>query len=119
MKHTKGNWAICGQTETQIFIASTEKGARTEEGKGGYICQIKQEREHGGLTVHDEANAKVICAAPEMLEVLTSTFKRLWELRDSETICEQDREIIIDIETTMLNTMVAAGYEYKNANAQL
>ena len=70
MKHTKGNWEICAQTETQIFIASTTPGARTEEGKGGYICQIKQEREHNGLTEQDEANAKLICAAPTLLNTI-------------------------------------------------
>lgn len=70
MIHTKGNWAICAKTETQIFIASTKNGARTEEGKGGYICQIKQEREHYGLTEQDEANAKLICAAPTLLNTI-------------------------------------------------
>jgi len=65
-KHTPGQWQICSQTETQIFIASTKKGARTEQGKGGYICQIKQEREHYGINEQDEANAKLIAAAPDL-----------------------------------------------------
>jgi hypothetical protein len=38
-KHTAGNWEICAETETQIFIASTKAGARSEQGKGSYICQ--------------------------------------------------------------------------------
>lgn len=69
-KHTSGTWEICTKTETQIFIASTEKSARTEQGKGSYICQIKQEREHYGINEQDEANAKLISAAPDMLEAI-------------------------------------------------
>jgi len=68
-KHTPGEWEICAKTETQIFIASAKSGARTEQGKGSYICQIKQEREHHGLNEQDEANAKIILAAPDLLEV--------------------------------------------------
>ena len=98
MKHTTGNWKAQGQ-----LVTVNDKNIA--------FCGYDNKEEA-------EANAKLIAAAPLMLQTLQETFKRLWELRDSETICEQDREIIIDIETTMLNTMVAAGYEYKNANAK-
>jgi hypothetical protein len=74
-KHTAGNWEICAETETQIFIASTKAGARSEQGKGSYICQIKQEREHFGINEQDRANAQLICAAPELLEALETLLK--------------------------------------------
>lgn len=117
MIHTKGNWNY-KKVGIRFFIGleNYPNEVRTDT-NAGYICEIGKGMERTALTEQDEANAKLICAAPEMLEVLTSTFRRLWELRDSETICEQDREIIIDIETTVLDVMVKAGYDYKNANA--
>ncbi len=104
MKHTKGNWLFIPKTN-QIEVLNKHGELET------VVCKVTTNNKEEA-----EANAKLICAAPEMLEVLTSTFRRLWELRDSDTICEQDREIIIDIETTMLNVMVKGGYDAKNAN---
>ena len=75
--HTPGKWVICNKTETQIFIASVKSGARSEQGKGSYICQIKQEREHYGINKQDEANAHLIAAAPTMLEALEEALDQL------------------------------------------
>ena len=79
MKHTQGNWAICSQTETQIFIAS-EKGARTEQGKGSYICHIKQERENLGINEQDQANAKLIVAAPILYNAAYNALQAIYAM---------------------------------------
>lgn len=71
-KHTKGKWYICHKTETQIFIAATDDAARIVERKGSYICEIKQAMAHHGINKHDQANAKLIAAAPDLLEALTA-----------------------------------------------
>lgn len=83
-KHTPGKWEICNQTETQIFIASTEKGARTEQGKGGYICQIKQEREHYGINEQDEANAKLIAASPLLYNAAYKALQAIYAMPKSK-----------------------------------
>jgi hypothetical protein len=78
--HTAGQWSICNQTETQIFIASTKEGARTEQGKGGYICQIKQEREHYGINEQDEANAMLIAASPLLYNAAYSALQAIYAM---------------------------------------
>lgn len=108
MKHTKGNW---------ITSENWIKNIPCIRANGNIIAELPPNEENGITKEEAEANAKIIHAAPLMLQTLQETFKRLWELRDSDTICDQDREIIIDIETTMLDAMVKAGYENKNANA--
>ena len=115
-KHTPGKWEICNQTETQIFIASTQRGARTEQGKGSYICQIKQEREHYGINEQDEANARLITHAPELLQMvydLKQCIKRLTQ--DDLTQFDRDTEAQWEGEAHELLTRINPDW-YDNAN---
>ena len=116
-QHTPGKWEICTTTETQIFIASKEKGSRTEQGKGGYICQIKQEREHYGINEQDKANASLITHAPELLQMvfdLKNCIKRLTD--DGLSQEDRDKEAQWEGEAHELLCRINPDY-YKNANS--
>lgn len=116
--HTQGEWYICDQTETQIFIASKERNARTEQGKGSYVCHIKQEREHFGINEQDKANAQLIAAAPELLQMVYDLKKCIERLtRDEMSQEDRDKEAQWIGEAHELLQKINPNYYY-NANEQ-
>lgn len=108
-KHTQGKWKIQGGD-----IITIEHGRISTT-----ICKTNI----GMLNSFDdglraEANAKLIAAAPELLQELRQVFDRLVSFRE-ECLSEDDtqaREIIIDIETSILEHLHNHGYT-NNANA--
>jgi hypothetical protein len=73
MKHTKGNWKIDDNQKLPLAIIVDD-----ENGEG--ICEI------GLRTEENKANAKLIAAAPELLEAL----KELLEVCPCQNGCAED-----------------------------
>lgn len=84
MKHTRGTW--------KVIIAGNQWGVRSKKAARGEddIC--------GGSTYHDDwqANARLIAAAPDLLESL----KRLWQAgvldQSEEGAYDPDFQILLD-----------------------
>lgn len=84
MKHTKGNWKVVEKSNFESFMISSDK-AKKVNGKSLFIAKIKYEEPWQDKFVSNmgrpevecrrrrteaEANAKLIAAAPKMLEAL-------------------------------------------------
>lgn len=113
---TKGNtgkWKVVPYSKNCITIQCD--GFR-EDAKGGYIAEIKWERNNGGITPEDEANAKLIAAAPELFQMvrdLKECIKRLSQ--DGVSQYDRDTEAQWEGEAFELLTRINPNY-YKNAN---
>lgn len=80
-KHTKGEWEVSTQGKNGIFILAKNP---TDMGKDA-VCRIYTENSHKHSS---EANAKLIAAAPELLEalveLLNSTYPNYKSIDDSK-----------------------------------
>ena len=63
--HTPGEWKVVPISDCCLTIQID--GFR-EDKKGGYIAEIKWERNAGGIGKEDEANARLIASAPTLLK---------------------------------------------------
>ena len=96
MKHTQGKWEISKRTPKAINII----------GRSKTICNIRQDGRSGFksliLQEEAEANAKLIAAAPELLEALNLIVNRAGSLQGlnqgfyaiSEEVLKESKEII-------------------------
>ena len=88
-KHTPGPWRT---------IASTNKTMRTVVGPDfpgqGYIANVNLCRTNNAQDVDGEANARLIAAAPELLEALKAVQK--WSWSQHWTIRECNEMKVID-----------------------
>ena len=101
--HTQGEWKV-KKTESEEYenhFLFEVHATKLKDGKTTFrpfIADI-----HFGRTNEErEANAKLIAAAPNMAAQLRETFDRLAAFREEANLSEQNREIIIDIETGVL-----------------
>lgn len=94
-KHTAGNWDVSTHADNNDIVVRSTKGI---------IANLSTDKWEEMSQEQAEANARLIAAAPELLETLQRTFKRLEAFRN-ECLQEdsQEREIIIDIETDILD----------------
>lgn len=83
MKHTPGPWKI---THTAL------NGYRVSDSTGWGVAVVLKD-------TNDDANARLIAAAPDMFELLERTIKRL-EQWDRDNICYDD-----DLYTDLINTV--------------
>jgi hypothetical protein len=84
-EHTPGQWSY-KKVGIRFFIGMQDypKEVRTDT-NAGYICEIGKGMELNNLTEQDEANARLIAAAPDLLQMvddLKNCIKRLTEGRD-------------------------------------
>jgi len=87
-----------------------------EDKKGGYIAEIKWERAVGGISAEDEANAKLIAAAPELFQMVIGLKKCIKRLsQDNLSQIERDTEAQWEGEAHELLTRINPNY-YHNAN---
>jgi len=77
-RHTKGPWKIIEVTESCTSIQSV---IDREDGRGSYIAEINWEPDgvnvSGPLLPADKANARLISAAPELLEALKQLIEHI------------------------------------------
>jgi len=95
-KHTQGPWGFGNTSDDQKLILG-------DSGKGRYICsvQIHQTPRRCGydMEFEREANARLIVAAPELLEAL-ETIKSLASIRKEREIETISRVAIAKAEGT-------------------
>jgi len=85
MKHTEGEWSVDGHNLRSVICKVGDKKYKT-------ICTSKIEGQNVDSIEEEKANAKLIAAAPDMLEALIaiSTNKHgdlgdlIYKVRDSE-----------------------------------
>lgn len=92
-EHTPGPWSY-KKVGIRFFIGMPDypKEVRTDT-NAGYICEIGKGMELTKLTEQDEANARLIAAAPDLLQMvndLKNCIKRLTE--DNLTQENRDKE---------------------------
>lgn len=102
-KHTSGTtgkWRIVPISNCCLTIQCD--GFR-EDKRGEYIAEIKWQRVADGINEEDKANAKLIAAAPELLEsltqlynlVITSTDRKIFDNGANAEIVAQAKAAII------------------------
>ena len=80
-----------------MIITSTDSATvdrivqRDKEGISGYICDMR-----GMAMVEGQANAKLIAAAPELLEACINSLKTFYEIG-----CTQEAEIVQHLESAI------------------
>ena len=74
---TKGELKQIRQTETTIVLAIDGFRQTPQEDRGGYVCEIKQAKDIGGINRHDEANAEFICTAVNSYDELLQELKKV------------------------------------------
>ena len=112
-KGSTGKWDVFPYSNCCMTIQC--KGFR-EDKRGAYIAEIKWERAAGGLNDEDQANAKLIAAAPELFQMvrdLKDCIKRLTQ--DNLSQFERDAEAQWEGEAFELITRINPNY-YRNAN---
>lgn len=105
-KHTPGNWKVEFCLDQSIFINA-----------GEIPVAMIQSEDDNGITPEMEANAKLIAAAPELLEMvynLKQCIKRL--TADNLSQYDRDTEAQWEGEAHELLTRINPDY-YNNANA--
>lgn len=78
-QHTKGEnnkWKVKPYSKNCLTIQCN--GFR-EDQKGGYVAEIVWASNVGGISREDEANAKLIAAAPDMIEFIGKVMSKLQE----------------------------------------
>lgn len=86
---TKGDWKIVPISDCCLTV---QVDGFREDKKGGYIAEIKWERAAGGIGKEDEANARLIAAAPAMYEALKSVLSCM--TLDSPLAVNTQKEIL-------------------------
>lgn len=108
-KHTEGQWSYeLSKPYNSLMVKSGTH----------YIAEINYIAFNDDRGDQTEANAKLIAAAPTLIQELRQVFDRLVSFRE-ECLSEEDTqamEIIIDIETSILEHLHNHGYT-NNANA--
>jgi hypothetical protein len=81
MNHTPGPWIYKAQGDAQEFVLLKER----EDGKLDWLVSFRDNGQH--WSEHQEANAKLIAAAPELLEACITA------LADTEGLLSEEFEL--------------------------
>jgi hypothetical protein len=80
---TPGPWAVVGDRETFLRVV--------QSGTGGLICDIESTF---GYAKGDEANARLIAAAPDLLVVAELALAYMLAIEQNDILAEDEQQIL-------------------------
>lgn len=74
-QHTQGKWNVKRYSKLELIIHTGEtisdsKSNWRNDKRGSFVCSIRWDKNSGGINAEDEANARLIAAAPDLLSAL-------------------------------------------------
>jgi len=84
-KHTPGPWRVNKKVNTSVEQATAQQGMVL-------ICQC-EDPDGARLNKEDAANARLIAAAPELLEELQHISERIGTVRPDDAFCQALKDI--------------------------